>query len=85
MDETRAGWGFRAARAEDGRIYPMAIRRVAVIEVIAILCPVPALAVLARCGSLSLFRSLFHVYCLGRDESSPQDRVTRVTLIFLSL
>lgn len=62
-----AGW-FAAgcARVEGGRIHPMAIRRVAVIEVIAILCPVSP-AILAIVLFLSASRGpLFHLHCLGR-------------------
>jgi len=79
MDRTGGGGWFASscARAEDGRIHPTAIRRVAVIEVIAILCPVsPAILAIV----LFLFTScdlLFHLYCLGSTVSSLPDRITR--------
>lgn len=87
MDETGGGgWLVRFGLRASGRIDPTAIRRVAVIEVIAILCPVSP-AILAIVLFLSISRgALFHLHCLGRGvKFARSHNALRVTLIFLSL
>lgn len=82
-----AGWfASGCTRAEDGRIHPTAIRRVAVIEVIAILCPVSP-AIHAIVLFLPISRGpLFHLHCLGRGvKFARSHNASRITLIFLSL
>lgn len=71
-----AGWFVSGcARMENGRIHPTAIRRVAVIEVIAILCPVSP-AILAIVLFLSISRGL-STFIVSDATSSLQDRITR--------
>lgn len=74
---TREGGWLRAASGERGRIYPMAIRRVAVIEVIAILCPVSP-AVLAVVLFLSRPRPVFSRSLPRTRCQVLRDRITRV-------
>jgi len=70
-----AGWfASGCARVYDGRIHPTAIRRVAVIEIIAILCPVSS-AILAIVLFLSAVR--FSTFIVLDAVSSLRDRIMR--------
>lgn len=74
-----AGWLAGYGRTGNGRIYPTAIRRVAVIEVIAILCPVSP-AVLAIVLFLSVSRGpFFYLHCLGCVKFAGSHNASRIT------